>query len=227
LFDIKRFIDKFRELIPTEDVVSILEKLPDDPTLNQISENAGTVGAVIKIALHITEKVYEAKVPVEKRLSLTLMRIMLESAKDSFPYSVSNVKIEDIFDKGSSQEFENIVLELFEKHSNKSVSKKPIISYLPDHPAFIKFKDLLSNGIKEFNRKNKSNIDVSLFTTEFNSNLLIKLEDEKADNQELRTLLHKWKVNSDFQNIREYLKNAKDLFFEPNKIDGKSLLNIM
>jgi hypothetical protein len=100
LFDVKRFIEKFREFIPTEDVFSILEKLPKDPTLDLVSKNAGTVGDIIKIALHITEKVYEAKVPVEKRLSLTLMRIMLESAKDSLPYSISNLKIEEIFDKG-------------------------------------------------------------------------------------------------------------------------------
>lgn len=93
LFDIKRFIGRMKELIPVDDVVNTLEKLPTDPTFRQISENAGTIGGIIKIALHVTETVYEKKVPAETRLSLTMMRLMIKSAKDSLPYSASNIKI--------------------------------------------------------------------------------------------------------------------------------------
>ena len=32
-----------------DDVITVLVRLPNDPTLNRISENAGTVGGIIKI----------------------------------------------------------------------------------------------------------------------------------------------------------------------------------
>lgn len=40
----------------------------------------------------IDDMVYQKTVPVENRLSPTLIRMMLESAKDSILYSVSNLK---------------------------------------------------------------------------------------------------------------------------------------
>ena len=223
MFDIKRFVGKFRELIPTDDVVSILEKLPDDPTLNQISESAGTVAGIIKIALHITEKVYEAKVPVEKRLSLTLMRIMLESARDSLPYSILNVKIEEVLDDQPNLGFESIVLELFDPKYNEAVDEQRIITYLPDHPVFNKFRNLLKNGIDKFNHHHEFNVNIPKFLMEFNLNLITKLEEEGGNNQDLRNLLLKWQVNSNFRHLVEYSKNAGDYFFDLNSIDGKSL----
>jgi len=52
----------------------VLENLnSNDSNLNEISKDAPFVGGTIKIALHIIGKVYEGKVPVQKRLSLTLM----------------------------------------------------------------------------------------------------------------------------------------------------------
>jgi hypothetical protein len=109
LFDVKNFIDRIKALIPVDDVVAALEKLPID----EISQNAGTYGGIFKIALIITEKAYQNVVPVEKRLSLTLMRIMIR--KDSFPYSVSSIKIDDILSKEkTTDEFGNIVLEMFD-----------------------------------------------------------------------------------------------------------------
>jgi hypothetical protein len=184
LFDIKRFIGKIRESIPLDDVVSILEKLSKDPTLNKISENAGTVGGIIKIALHITEMFYQAKVPEEKRLSLTLIRIMLGSARDSLPYSVSNVKLEEIFDTADPNQFQSIVLELFDAkyYENSNVI---IPSDLREHPVFIKFKDLLRDALEEFNHKHESKISIPQFLIEFDSNLLFKLEEEKKNNASL------------------------------------------
>ncbi len=56
LMDIGLFIKKIKELVPMDDVITVLEKLPNNPTLNKISENAGTIGGTIKIVLHITKK---------------------------------------------------------------------------------------------------------------------------------------------------------------------------
>ena len=232
--DVGRFIEKIKEIIPIEDITSVLERLPNDPTLMQISENAGTIGGVIKIALHITDKVYKTGVSVDKRLSLTLMRIMLESAVDSLPYSVSNTKVEDILGKkgnGRSEEFEKLVLELLDSKYNQYIDNNQrnidakISTYLPDHPVFIKFKDLLSQGIKTINHNHGYDlISVPVFLTEFNSNVVIKLEEEKAKNdKDLENLLHKWKTHKDFGNLQLYLKNARNVFFEKNPIDGKSL----
>jgi hypothetical protein len=124
--------------------------------------------------------------------------------------------------KENEEQFENIVLELFDPKYNEVGNR-----YLPDHPVFIKFKDLLGNGIKRFNDNYASSsitiINLPLFLTEFNSNLLINLEEEKLNDKDLRTLLRKWKVNCDFQKMLQYLKNARNLFFETNTIDQKSL----
>ena len=139
LFDVKHFINRIKELIPVDDVVETLERLPID----QISENAGTYGGIIKIALLVTEKAYQKVVPVEKRLSLSLMRIMIESARDSLPYSVSNIKIDEIFSKeSSSDEFGNIILELFDSNAS---ANRVTVEYFPDHPVFIKFRNLLKD----------------------------------------------------------------------------------
>jgi hypothetical protein len=80
---------------------------------------------------------------------------------------------------------------------------------------FIKFKDLLRNAL-EFNHRHESKISIPQFLYEFDSIHLFKLEEEKKDNEDLRNLLRKWEVNSDFQKLQDYLKNG-DLFFESNK----------
>jgi hypothetical protein len=195
MMDIGRFIQKIKDFIPIDDVTTVLEKLPDDPTLKEISKDAPFVGGSIKVALHIIEKVYDAKIPVQKRLSLTLMRIMLESARDSLPYSVSNVKVEEVLGDRKDSEFEDIVLELFDQKYNRDIVDK-VITYLPDHPVFTKFRNLLSNEIKSYNDKNRSNtINIPLFLTEFNSNLLMRLEEEKTNNSDLVNMLKKWKTD--------------------------------
>src|SRR3954471_12679926 len=96
MFDVKRFIEKLQQNIPLDNITILLGRLPKDSTLNIISENAGSIGDIIKIILEITEKLYDSKVPADRRLSITLMRIMLESAKCSLPYLVSNTKVKDI-----------------------------------------------------------------------------------------------------------------------------------
>ncbi len=221
LFDFQRFIDKIKNSVPIDDVIDMLEKLPSDPTFRHISENAGTIGGAIKITLHVTDKVYRAKVPVKKLLSLALIRIMVESAKDSIPYSVSNFKIDEIFSKESnSEEFEDIVLELFDSRDN---TDEGMIDYLPYHPVFIRFGNLLKDAINSYNQKYEANINIQKLLTEFNSNLLIKLEEEKSRNNDLRNLLQKWKVNADFHKLSHYLTNARKMFLEQYEIDGKSL----
>lgn len=219
--DVGHFITKIKELIPMDDVISVLEKLPADPTLKDISKDAPFVGGSIKIALHIIEKVYEKKIPVDKRLSLTLMRIMLESAEDSLPFSVTNVKVEEIVaDKGDSDDFENIVLKLFDPKYNQDINKTQSITDLPNHPVFEDFKNLLGNGIATINHKYGYNINIGLFLTEFNSNFVLRLEKENTSNKNLESLLHKYEINKNFQNLQVYLENAKNLFLERIKIFG-------
>lgn len=224
LFEVNRFIDKIKKLIPTADIINLLEKLPkEDSFLKEISEGAGTIGGIIKITLHVSEKLYEIKVPVEKRLSITLMRIMLESAKDSLPYSFSNIKIEELLKNKKEkpdEEFENIILELFDTTHNEATS-----NYLPDHPVFMKFKNLLRTRIEEFNKESQTHINVPLFLTEFNSNVIIQLEKEQSTNEDLKKLLHKWVIQTNFKKILQYLKNAKNLFLQKNQLDGKSLFD--
>jgi hypothetical protein len=155
---------------------------------------------------------------------------MLESARDSIPYSVSKLKVEEIFDgQDSSKVFENIVLELFDSKYNQEdiiSDEGKAITYLPDHPVFAKFRNFLTSGIKKYNDNRSGHdtiISIPLFLTEFNSNLLIKLDEQKANSQDLKNLFQKWKTHQDFQNLHNYLKNAKKLYLKPNKIDGKSL----
>jgi len=138
---------------------------------------------------------------------------LLSSAKDSLPYSVANVKPEEIFDAGDSNKFQSIVLELFDP---KYYEDSAVITDFREHPVFIKFKDLLRNALEEFNHRNESKISIPQFLYEFDSIHLFKLEEEKKDNEDLRNLLRKWEVNSDFQKLQDYLKNG-DLFFESNK----------
>lgn len=225
MMNVGRFIQKIKGFIPElDDVLKVLEKLPNDPTLKEISKDAPFVGGSIKLALNIIEKVYDVKIPVQKRLPLTLMRIMLESARDSLPYSVSN---EEVLGDQRDFEFEDIVLELFHQKYNQGDivdEENKVITYLPDHPVFAKFRNLLSNEIEIYNDKNTSNtINIPLFLTEFNSNLLIRLEEEKTNNRDLVNLLQKWKTDADFHNLQRYLRNAKALYLKPKKIDGKSL----
>lgn len=52
---------------------------------------------------------------------------------------------------------------------------------------------------------------------------MIKLDEEQRNNTEVSNLLNKWKVNNEFYNLQSFLKNAKDLFLKPNKVDKKSL----
>jgi hypothetical protein len=89
----------------------------------------------IKVALHIIEKVYDTKIPVQKLLPLTLMRIMLQSAKDSLPYSVSSMKVEEVLGDRTNLEFEDIVLELFDqKYQDDIIGEGNRI--IIDHPVF-------------------------------------------------------------------------------------------
>jgi hypothetical protein len=152
---------------------------------------------------------------------------MLESARDSIPYSVSNVKVEEVLGDQRDSEFEDIVLDLFDQKYNQGDTvdeENKVITYLPDHPVFSKFRNLLSDEIKIYNDKNRSNtINIPLFLTEFNSNLLFRLEEEKTNNKDIVNLLQKWKTDADFHNLQHYLRNAKALYIKPNKIDGKSL----
>jgi hypothetical protein len=136
MMDVGRFIQKIKGFVPElDDVLKVLEKLPDDLTLKEISKAAPFVGDSIKVALHIIEKVYDAKIPVQKRLSLTLMRTMLESASHSLPYSVSNVKVEEVLGDQRDSDFEDIVLELFDQKYNRDIvdEENKLITYLPDH----------------------------------------------------------------------------------------------
>jgi hypothetical protein len=104
LLEVDRFIDKIKKAIPIDNVVSILEKLPtEDPFLKDISQGAGTVDSIIKIALHLSKKIYAIKIPVGNRLSITLMRIMLESTKVSLLYSFSNIKIEELLENNKKE----------------------------------------------------------------------------------------------------------------------------
>jgi uncharacterized protein YjbI with pentapeptide repeats len=223
MFDIQRYIYKFKQAINVDEVVKILEKLPQDSALQQISQNAGLVGSIINVGVHVIEKIYESKIPIQTRLSFTLTRMMLESAKDSLQFD-SDVKIENILTEDKdSEEMENIVVESLNPKYYEDTYARNAITYLPDHPIIVKFRNMLKKGISDYNSKNGSNISISLFLTEFNTTLLKKLEEERNSNKDLEKLLYKWKVNSDFHNLLIYLENAKNLFFEPNKVDRKSL----
>ncbi len=233
MFDVKRFLEKFNEVVPIDNIQSILEKLKE-PELHLISENAGTIGGIIKIILHIADKIYTAKVPVYTRLSFILMRILLESANDSLPYSVSKTNLKDIISEKENgfdvDGFGNIILELFDSKydldtdDNQKNTDFKISAYLPDHPVFIKFKELLKEKINTINSNHGCEfINSSLFLTEFNSNVIIKLEEAKGNDKDIQNLLHKWQVHQDFEKLKFYLKNARDVYFEKNLIDGKSL----
>jgi hypothetical protein len=102
-------------------------------------------------------------------------------------------------------------------------SAEVITSDLREHPVFTRFKDQLKNAVEEINQKQGYNISIPQFLMEYDSNLLIKLSEEKNKNEEVQNLLHKWQVNHDFQSLQEYLRNARDLFSESNKIDQKSI----
>ena len=219
LFDVKHFIDRIKALIPVDDVVGALEKLPID----EISQNAGTYGGIFKIALLITEKAYQNVVPVEKRLSLILMRIMIQSAEDSFPYSVSSIKIDDIFSKEkTSDEFGDIVLKIFD---SKYFANKVTIVDILDHPVFDKFRDLLKFGLEKHNEKYEPKVNIPLFVTEFNWKLLTNLKEEESKNKDLQNLLQKWEVNTGFLKLTSYLDNATKPFLKPRGIyDDKPLL---
>jgi len=235
MFDVKRFIESLQKYLPYIDIANLLGKLSDNPTLKIIAENNGSIGNLIQLLMTITKEIYDSKVSPDKRLSIILMRIMLESAKDSLPFIASNTKIKDFINNNENEfvkNFENIVLDLFDSKyydnsdgNNKESCTK--ISTIPDHPVFINFKDLLVKGIIEINKKHEYGIiSIPRFLTEFNSNVIIKLEDETKDNknnQDLKNLLHKWQVNKDFEKLLVYLKNARNVYFEKNLVDKKSL----
>jgi len=181
------------------------------------------VGAVINVGVNVIGKIYGSQIPIQTRLSLTLTRIMLESAKDSLQFD-SHLKIESILTEDKdSEEIENIVVESLNPKYYEGTYAQNAITYLPDHPIIVRFRNMLKKGISDYNSKNDSNISISRFLTEFNTTLLKKLEEERNINKDLEKFLYKWKVNSDFHNLLIYLENAKNLFFEPNKIDTKSL----
>jgi uncharacterized protein YjbI with pentapeptide repeats len=218
MFNLKRYIEKFKKFVDVDEVVKLLEKLPNDPALQQISQNAGLVGGIINIGLQITEKVIDAKIPIETRLSFTLMRIMLESTRDSLQFT-SNVNIEKFLnEEADAEQMENAVVEFFNPRY-----KRETYDDITNHPVISKFRNQLKRRITEYNEKNNSNISIPLFLTEFNSNLLLKLEEEKTKNEDLKKLLHKWEVNNDFYYVLNYLRNAKKIFFEINAIDERSL----
>jgi hypothetical protein len=93
----------------------------------------------------VTEKIYQISVPADKRLSITLMRILLSSAQTTLPFSSKNIKISEMFEEKDSEELENIVLELFNP-TFKDIGNYNggFIHYIPDHPILSKFRKLLS-----------------------------------------------------------------------------------
>jgi len=219
LFDLKRFIDKFKQKVNIDEIIRILEKLPQDPSLQQVSQNAGFVGGILKVGLEITEKVYEAKVPLHTRLSFTLMRIMLESANDSLKLVSSSNAEKILGEDRDSKGIEDAVID----SARPLESEEASWNYLPDHPIISRFRDQLKVRVSEYNSKFNSNVNVPLLLTEFNSNVIIKAEEEKDKNDEFKNLLHKWKVSTNYLGILKYLKSAKNLFLEPNKLDSRAL----
>jgi uncharacterized protein YjbI with pentapeptide repeats len=223
------FVQKIKEIIPINDQISeILEKIPNDKALKQISDNAPFVGGIIKIVLTVIEKVYEAKVPPQKRLPFTIMRILLKSAENSLPYA-ADMKVEEFFgNKGNTDKFENIVLELFDPRYEDNImlgQDTEKITDLRDHPVFTKFKSLFTKGIEIYNSKHEDNkISIPRFLNEFDLNVQLRLDEERENNQDLENLLNKWKTYKNFQNLQSYLENASNKFFEKiMSIDGKSV----
>ena len=51
MFNTDHYRDRIKDSIPIDELVGILQKMPNDPKYIQTSLNAGIVGGVIKIAL--------------------------------------------------------------------------------------------------------------------------------------------------------------------------------
>jgi hypothetical protein len=218
--------------------MKLLAKLTSNESLKMISENTGTIGYVITIVLKISEELYYSQVPEDKRLLIILMKIMLKSAQNSLPYTVSNTSLKDIVSNNVDTydiAFENIVLDLFEPNhfkdidgiQNTSITKNSTIPDIPDHPAFIKFKDLLTQCIKEINNSHGYDIiNIPRFLTEYNSNVILQLKEESQnvkENNDLKNLLHKWQIHQDFEKMFLFLENARNEYFWKNPVDEKSL----
>ena len=77
--------------------------------------------------------------------------------------------------------------------------------------------------IEKYNQKYEPNINIPLFLTEFNLNLLTKLKEEEPSNKDLQDLLQKWKVNTGFLKLTNYLNNSRKAFLKRSEIDHKSL----
>jgi hypothetical protein len=220
MFDVEHFINKLKEVVETDEIIRIIEKLPNDPSLKEISSNAGLFGGIIKVGLKLTEKVYESKVPVEIRLKFIILRILLESAQEAVKFD-SKIDIKGLLKPIDASITENIIAELLDLDLTSKQEYLETI-YLQNHPVIAKFRDHLSMVISEYNHQNELNINTGQFLTEFNSIVRSKIEIEKTRYKDIEDLLHHLKSVNDFNELQIILENAKKRFLSNNKYEEKA-----
>jgi hypothetical protein len=88
-------LDRIERVVPINDIATLFEKISDDSTYKAF-KNAGTIGSIFDIILQLTYVIYTTAINIYKRLSFVLVRMMLESAQNSLPYSVINTKVTEI-----------------------------------------------------------------------------------------------------------------------------------
>ncbi len=191
-----------RENFP--DIANNLSKLSQDPELQKILSQSGTLGGLINMGFAIFNKIRNRLQSDEQRTFVSFIKVTFESAKASIPsnaVSFKNVK--------SQIELKEI-FGLFLSHYSSNYY------HLPDHPAITKFRNNIISIMKDNDLENR---EIQNFIVNFNSTLLINAK----KSNEMGDLINNWQLKSTNDKLIKYLEYLTSLLDEPNPVDGKAV----
>lgn len=138
--------------------------LLDKGNLKEDLGKAGTLGGLIVLGLDLYEQIKDKLQTEEGRAFSSFYKVAFESAKEPIPAEVDKIPITDV--KRAKQELFRAFKKLDEWNS-----------YLPDHPAIIEFRRLISDILREALHSNliQNNNVIRDFIFKFN----ITLEEKK------------------------------------------------